>query len=255
MHEQVDAAFASTDRLARGTAIDRFVASGAVGLTEEPFRPAIDADVAEAWDDALDGLQRYADLLATLVDERRGAAASDAVTDLGRRIETGHLGVKLAPAVAAGFAALAGILVDEAAGRRAKEVMTRADPTVRALLRAMADAVGADRLSGLRGTALSNWTTSLNRTRAAYAIAAEKRDERAQRALVADYLSALDHRDADLRALVALRSSLLSLGDAHTAAAVGAAPGQQAVLDAMERRLDQTRRSFDQLSKQQGDVR
>ena len=56
-------------------------------------------------------------------------------------------------------------------------------------------------------------------------------------------------------ALAALRSSLLALGDAHTAAAAGSAPTQQAVLDRLERRLDQTRAAFETLSKAHGGVR
>ena len=209
----------------------------------------IEPATAEAWSSALDGLERYATLLVSLTDPQRGSATSTSLIALGSELRSGAFGARIDPGVGAGFAALAGVLVDAQAQRGARAVMIRTDPAVRRLLAAMADAVGADRSSGLRGTVWSAWTASLGRTRAAYAQAASGRDAPRQRALVTEYLAGIDRRDADMSALAGLAASLRSLADAHSAGAAGSAPGQQAALRAIERRIDATRASFEALER------
>lgn len=244
VHDQADVAFARANAISRHAAIDVFVASRRVGLSDRAFPPVLDADTIAAWDAALTNLERYGSLLAELTDAGRGARAGLGVTTFGHELQSGQAGAGLTPGIGAGFAALAGILVDSSAQSSAKAVMRRADPEVRRLLVAMAKAVGSDRTEGLQGTVWSNWTASLNGTRAAYAVAAEKGDEARQRSLIADYLGGVDKRSADLRALSALHVSLLALADAHAAAAAGSAPTQAAIIAGMERRLGDTRRDI-----------
>lgn len=247
VHAQADLAFARANAVSRQAAIDVFVASRRPGLSERAFPPALEHDDVVAWDAALDDLQRYGDLLATLLDGGRGRRTSGAAAALGRELADGAARARIDPGVGAGFAALAGILVDARAASSARGIMRAADPSVRRLLLAMADAIGRDRTQGVQGTVWSNWTAATGGVRDQYAPAAEKGDEARQRALVADYLAALDRRDADLRSLSSLRASLISLADAHAAAAAGSAPGQMAVLEAIDRRLVEARRDVDLL--------
>lgn len=247
VHGQTDAAFDRANAISRQAAIDLFVTSRRPGLSERSFPMAIAAQTRQAWDGALADLERYGTLLATLTGAGRGRATGEAFVGLGDELGRGQAGVGIDPGVGAGFAALAAALVDSQARSSARDVMRRTDPAVRSLVAAMAAAIGASDAEGLRGTVASNWTAALGATRAAYATAAEKGDESRQRSLIADYLAGVDRRDADLRALASLRTSLLTLGDAHAAAAAGSAPGQAAVLDGIDRRLADMRRDMGRL--------
>lgn len=69
---QTDVNFAEANRIARLAAVDRFVQSGAIGLTEAPFAPAVPAEVAMEWRAAFSSLERYGLLLGTLTaDDQR----------------------------------------------------------------------------------------------------------------------------------------------------------------------------------------
>lgn len=242
VREQADAAFDRANALSRQRDVDAFVASRRLGLSDAAFPPLVPQVTVSAWDAALTDLERYGALLADLAGGGRGAATSSAIAGLGRQLADSPAHAAIDPRVGAGFAALAGALVDASAQRSARAVMSETDPSVRRLLSAMAEAVGTDGATGLQGTVRSNWTASLGSVRDAYAAAAERGDEPRQRALVAEYLAATARRDADLRALASLRASLLALADAHTAAAVGSARTQEAVLQSIDRRLEALRR-------------
>lgn len=247
VHAQADLAFARANAISRQAAVDAFVASRRPGISERAFPPALDPDAIAAWDGALSDLERYGALLARLTAPRRGTDTADAAAGLGRELQTGRARASIDPGVGAGFAALAGILVDASARSTARTLAASADPAVRRLLSAMADAIGTDWTQGVQATVWSNWTASLNGARAAYAAAAEKGDEVRQRALAAEFLAAIDRRDADLRALASLRGSLMSLADAHAAVAAGSASSQAELIDAIDRRLAETRRNIELL--------
>jgi hypothetical protein len=219
---QTDLNFAEANRIARVAAVDRFVRSGAIGLTEAPFEPAVPPDVANDWRAAFSNLERYGLLLGTLTNDEQRKQTTAAFKSLAVELNTGVVGAKISPGVASAFSSLAGTLVEMEAQQRAREILLRTDPQVRALLTAMADAIGASDGEGLRGTVGSAWTASGGRAQRAYAQAVEaKRDEDARRAIVTDYLALLDRRQAQLASLAGLRASLLALADAHSAAAAG----------------------------------
>ncbi|PTQ59348.1 hypothetical protein C8J26_3092 [Sphingomonas aurantiaca] len=241
LQRQTDANFASADRIARAAEVDRFVRSGAVGLTEKPFPPAVPPDVAAAWRSALFYLERYGLLLGTLTDPQQGAQTTDAFKQLGVELNGGVAGAGISPGVAAAFSSLAGALVQEDARRKALGILRRNDPHVRGLLTAMAEAIGATDGEGLRGTVAAAWTTSTGELQRTYAVAAAQHDEPRQRSIVNDYLSALGRRQAQLNDLAALRHSFLGLADAHSAAADGSKRPVGELLDLIEGRLDEVR--------------
>ena len=219
---QTDINFAEANRIARRAPVAPIVRSGAVGLTAAPFAPAVPPEVANDWRSAFSDLERYGLLLGTLTNDDQRKQTTAAFKNLGVELNNGVVGARISPGVAAAFSTLAGTLVEIEAQRRAREILVRTDPQVRALLTAMADAVGASDGEGLRGTVTSAWTAAGGRQQRLYAQAVEaKRDEDARRTIVGDYLSLLDRRQAQLASLASLRASLLALADAHSAAAAG----------------------------------
>jgi len=177
----VDQNFADANRLARGVAIDDFVRSGAIGLSERRFPPAVPTQVVAAWRSSLADLQRYSNLLALLSSGSRGGDATTALRGLGVGLRDGRSGVDIDAGVATAFAGLAGAIIDIKANASALAVMRRTDPDVRRLLFAMADSLGKDDASGLRATVASNWTASLSDLQTSYATAATEKAEARQR--------------------------------------------------------------------------
>jgi hypothetical protein len=131
-------------------------------------------------------------------------------------------------------------------------VLTRTDPEIQKLLGAMAGAIGTTDAEGLRGTVATNWNASFTNVQRSYAAAATERNEARQRQLVAEFLAAVDRRDAQLRSLAALRSSLLNLAAAHAAAAQGSPASMASLLASIEERLDETKRLYDAFEKEDG---
>lgn len=241
--------FADANRLTRSVEVDRFVRSGAIALSERRFPAAVPAEIVTKWRGALGDLARYGNLLATLTGRGRGGVQTDAFRELGVQLNAGPAAAGLDPGVSAGFAALAGALVDLKAQASARDILRRTDPDVRALLTAMAKAVGQDDGEGLRGTVASNWTTALSVYQRTYAVAATEKAEARQRQIVADYLAGIDKRDSQLAALAGLRASLLSLADAHTAAANGSRRPFDEVLKDVNDRLDRTEATYRAIDK------
>ncbi len=244
LQADVGTTFAEANKVARAAEVDRFVRSGAIGLSERRFPAAVPADVAARWRAALGDMARYGNLLATLTGTGRGGVQTDALRQLGAQLNAGYTRADLDPGITAGFAALAGVLVDMKAQASAREILRRTDPDVRKLLVAMADAVGVDDAQGLRGTVASNWTAALSAHQRTYAVAATEKADARQRQIVADYLTGIDRRDAQLAALAGLRSSLLGLADAHTAAASGSRRPFDEVLKDVNDRVARTEATY-----------
>ncbi len=230
--------------MTRSVEVDRFVRSGAIALSERRFPAAVPPEVVAKWGGALGDLARYGNLLATLTGRGRGGVQTDAFRELGVQLNAGPTAADLDPGVSAGFAALAGALVDLRAQASARDILRRTDPDVRALLTGMANAVGRNDGEGLRGTVASNWTTALSVYQRSYAVAATEKADARQRQIVADYLAGIDKRDAQLAALAGLRASLLGLADAHTAAANGSRRPFDEVLKDVNERLDRTEATY-----------
>lgn len=241
---QANLAFTQSNKLARQVSIDRFVASGRPGLAEQNFQVAVDPQDIAAWQSAFGNLEAYGTAIASLVDSGRGTKVSDSLVALGGEMSSGAIGARIDPGIAAGFASLAGALVNLKAQHDAHQILQQTDPAVQTLLQKMAAAIGAGDRDGLRGTVYSNWTASLNPVREAYAAAATARNESQQRTLIDEYLTSIDQRDAQLASLGALRSSILSLAAAHAAAAQGQGASFQGLLAAIGQRLDETERLY-----------
>lgn len=249
LQADVATTFAEANKLTRSVEVDRFVRSGAIGLSERRFPLAVPAEVAAKWRGVLSDLARYGNLLATLTGRERGGVQTDAFRELGVQLNAGPTTLDLDPGISAGFAALAGALVDLRAQASARDILRNTDPKVRALLTAMADAVGTSDTEGLRGTVASNWTTALASYQRGYAEAATMKVDARQRQIVADYITGIDKRDGQLAALAGLRASLLSLADAHAAAANGSKRPFDEVLKDVNDRLKRTEATYQAIEK------
>lgn len=243
--KQADLSFQESNKLARDVSIDRFVRSGAVGLNEDQFAVAVSQDDIAAWQAALGALEQYGTSIASLVDTSQGSGTSDALAALGTQLNAGRTGANISPGIAGAFASLGGALVNASAQKKARDVLTATDPAIQSLLAQMAEAIGASDAEGLRGTVHTNWNASFQNVQRAYAEAATAHNETKQRQLISEFLSTLDRRDAQLRSLALLRSSLLNLATAHAAAARGSPASLTSLLASIEARLDETKRLYD----------
>jgi hypothetical protein len=245
--EQSQTVFVEGNRLVRRASVNRFVRSGDIALDEKKFDILVTPESSAAWQEVLSSIERYAALLGDLTDEKRGIATSDALADLAKELNGGVAATRISPGVGAAVSSLGGAIVDARTNRDARRILRTTDPAFQRTVRAMADAVGADDSSGLRGTIRTAWTAALDESRRPYLDAAGNRDEALQRRLVGEFLTSVDRRDAQLSALADLRASLLALGAAHAAAADGRAAPVGALLDAIAKRAAETKRLYDDI--------
>jgi acyl-CoA reductase-like NAD-dependent aldehyde dehydrogenase len=149
------------------------------------------------------------------------------------------------------FATFGQALVQAHAEKTAMDVMRKVDPAFTATMAGMADGIGKDDGSGLRGTVHSNWDAVLAAIRSAYAeTPGTNRD--ARKRVLQQFLDAMDARDEQLNALEQLRTSLIALGEAHAAAARGNHGEAVFWIDRINGWLDDVKRRADELDKAQG---
>jgi hypothetical protein len=217
--EQATTAFTTTNATARDLDIVRALANPAQNLREADFPLAFAPDDIAKWSNAFTALDSYLAAIQRLVDPARAQETANQLDGLAAQLRNGATGLPL-PAEASGFfATFAGALVQARAERTATAVMRRVDPAFSGVMGGLADAIGADDSSGLRGTARGYWSVKLGELRAAYSRLSSTAPDR--RATMLQFLAAMDARDAQLQNLAQLRASVLALGAAHAAAAQG----------------------------------
>lgn len=164
--KQSQTALVESNKLARDVSVDRFIRSGNISLAESNFTVAVDPKDIAAWQSAFDAIEKYAALIASLNDPKRQTEAGDAATKLSAQLN--GMGADISPEVATGFASLTGLLIQQKAQHAAIQIIRATDPAIQTILTGMANAIGRDDQAGLRGTAASNWTASLQGVRSAY---------------------------------------------------------------------------------------
>jgi len=217
--QQATTAFATTNATARDLDIARTLANPAPNLREADFPLAFAPEDIAKWSNAFTALDSYLGAIQGLVDPARAQATADQIDGLAAQLREGPARLAV-PAEASGFfATFAGALVQARAERSATAIMRRVDPAFSAVMGGLADAIGVDDSSGLRGTARGYWLVKLGDLRTAYAQLPPTSPGR--RGAILDFIAAMDARDAQLQNLAQLRASVLALGAAHTAAAQG----------------------------------
>jgi hypothetical protein len=217
--QQATTAFTTTNATARDLDIARAMANPVQNLREADFPLAFAADDIAKWSNAFTALDSYLAAIQGLVDPARAQATADQIDGLAAQLRDGPARLAVPAEASAVFATFAGALVQARAERTATAVMRRVDPAFSAVMGGLADAIGADDSSGLRGTARGYWLVKLGDLRAAYSQLPPTSPDR--RTAILDFIAAMDARDAQLQNLAQLRASVLALGAAHTAAAQG----------------------------------
>jgi len=221
--------FRATNSQARAVDVERKLLEGEVNagqglqrLSEKDFLTLIPPEVAGQWSSVFAAITGYTGALVQMGDPVLGGGVGNALQGTGQSIN-GLAGRPLVSGPVSGaIAAFGSAVVQAAAEKKAADVIRRTDPAFNDLLQAMADALGADDRSGLRGTVADSWnsgTLVALSTRYTSITATTPQDVAQRRELVRRYADALDSRDRQLADIASLRASLLALAAAHRAAA------------------------------------
>lgn len=218
--QQAEASFAVTNSAAREIDIARALDSERRTLAEADFPLALDPADIQRWSNAFTVLDSYLAALQGLVAPERAAATANNLDALATQLRTGSTGLSLPAEATAAFSTFAGALVQASAERRAQTVMRQVDPAFTAVMAGLADAIGIDDRTGLRGTSRIFWENKLSDLRVAYS-RIDPADRSGRRQGIDKFVQTVDARNVQLRSLSDLRASVLALGEAHRAAAAG----------------------------------
>jgi len=241
--KQARIAFHDANALARDESIQYVLSTTRPGITEKDFTPALGSDAIAEWDSAFSALQSYASSLERLLSPDQATQFGDAAVNLGSELKSGSVGAQISPGVAAAFTQFGQILITLKAESDAQTAMRKADPGVQSVLNSMADAIGGNDRTGVRGTVWANWEAKLaEQPIRAYANAVRNGNNMQQkRAAIDSFLTMLDERDAQLASLASLRQSILLLAAAHTWAANGSAADDAQIIGMISQQLDETK--------------
>ena len=220
--DQARTSFQAGNQLALDQDIEWKLKQADANIRESDFPlPVAHAD-AQAWDNAFAALDAYSAALEKLVAPDQATATGDAISNLGKQLNTGPINAGVPGSVQALFATLGEALVLAHDEKTATDIMRRTDPAFHDVAVGMANAIGDspnDRTS-LQFTVNSNWTAAMASIASSYA-ATSATDLSSRRDLIQKYVDAINARDAQLANLSELRTSLLALAEAHAAAAKG----------------------------------
>jgi hypothetical protein len=218
--QQADASFTLTNSAAREIDIARALDSDRRSLAEADFPLALDPADIQRWSNAFTVLDSYLAALQRLVAPERAQATGNNLDALAAQLQSGATALSLPAEATAAFSTFASALVQASAERRAQDVMRQVDPAFTAVMAGLADAIGIDDRTGLRGTSRIFWENKLSDLRTAYS-RLDATDRSGRRSGIDKFIQTIDARNAQLRSLSDLRASVLALGEAHTAAASG----------------------------------
>lgn len=243
-NQQTAQAFSDINAFLRQQQIERAI--GQKTLNEGEFLTVLgDEDVAK-WSRAFAVIDAYAASLEKLLDPQRRTDVQQELVKLGETI--GALDDRQLPAgVAGGFATLGGLLLQIKVEKDAMEAIRTANPGIQATFSTMMDAIGADANNGVRSVVRTSWQTVLGQISVDFLRADGKE---AKRAVVQQYVTTMDQRDAQDASLAALRRSLGLLASAHAELAAGRNDGAQGLIDLVQREYATYRAQVDTIRKQ-----
>lgn len=243
-NQQTAQAFSDINAFLRQQQIERAMRQPT--LNEGEFLTVLgDEDVAK-WSRAFAVIDGYAASLEKLLDPQRRDDAQQELVKLGETI--GALDGRQLPAgVAGGFATLGGLLLQLKGERDAMRAIRTANPGIQATFSTMMDAIGADQNSGVRSVVRNTWQTMLAKQSVDFLRAP---DPDTKRAVVQQYVTTMDQRDAQDASLAALRRSLGLLASAHAELAAGRNDGAQGLIDLVQREYTAYRAQVDAIRKQ-----
>lgn len=214
---QTQTAFASVQEITRTTAIDRAVEQAQ--LTPDVFEIVPSPQVVEGWNAVMDGVERYAQHLAALAGGGDPTPLDTAVGELAKELKVTSIqhAPKVNASLGAAVAAFADALLKARAQRQVAAAAAATDPEIRRVFTVLADRIGADDTTGLRGSSKENWDQCLGDLNLSFRGAPKE----LRRSIVVAYAKLLAEREACEVQLAQLRRTYLALADAHTALARG----------------------------------
>jgi hypothetical protein len=242
---QSQSLFTDINQHSRELSATYIAASTKPSFSEADLATPIAPDDIPRWDQAFTVLRNYVAGLQELKSAATSRDFADSAVALGTELSTGKTRTELSPEISTAVAELGQLLIDAKAENDLLKIMQKTDPKFHDVLEKMADAIGADNHSGLRGTVFSNWASALNGPMGNFLDAVDAKNVTARHDAVELYATMLDSRDAQLDALADLRRSLLLLADAHTQASKGDALGVQGTLLFISQELDNSQKLLD----------
>ncbi len=243
---QSQEAFAAVNEMVAGTSVD--FAAKQPTLTEASFSAGLDDQSLQAWDEILEKLAQYARDVQALTSPGQAREFGEATVNLSGELKdfATHLqqaglinkSPSIGPAIATGFTQMGELLIRLHGQIRARQVLMQADPEVRRILQAMAEAVGASTAHGIRGTVQAHWDQQLAERKVAFLNAP---DFAAKRLIASEFRDMLRRRSAQNLVLVSLRRSLLQLADVHHALSQGQNVTADLAATAIDTELQETR--------------
>jgi hypothetical protein len=220
---QTDLAFQAVTDLTSQSIIE--YAAAQPKLSDANFLPVLNPASIAIWDSVFAALQKYSQSLVLLTSPTLTKDFEDSAVGLATEVKQAGDDLKSqkvisqplpsSPSIAAAFTELGDLLLRLKAQHDVKAALLKADPAVRQILNAMADAIGTSSTNQLRGTVRANWEQRKAEQKAAFVEA-----KPADRTVIATkYATLLNSETTQDLALASLRRSLLALADAHHALA------------------------------------
>ena len=243
---ETSTAFETVVKQTRESAVD--YAAAQPSLNEGLLVATPSPEAIAAWNRILDPLEHYAQHMSSLGTGGSSGDAQTAIGGLAKEFNAtsadlkAKAGIGQAPQITAGPAAalatVAGALLDAHAEKEAAGIAKATDPAIRTMLTALADAIGPDAGSGLRGTVRGHWNQQLIDVTQDFLAAGTPAS---RRPVVLRYIDLLNQRDASDDMLASLRSTYLALADAHTAIAKGSDADLRGAIDLISTELKHAR--------------
>jgi hypothetical protein len=224
-------------------------------LSDGNFFVVLDPESVAAWEQVFSTLEKYSQHLALLTSrdltkEFKDSAVELAqqVQDTGKQLQNAHL-IEQAPEVSAsiatGLTKIGDLLLKAKAQSEARVIVQQADPAIGKVFAEMAEVVGANRTTGIRGTIFEHWEQIKGRTKVDFVKAVAEHDEARRRNLAMQYAHEMNQQQAQDLVLASLRRSFLALADAHHALANGDEVGVGAAIAIVSDEVRDTRSLYD----------
>jgi hypothetical protein len=242
---QTTLAFQAVTDLTSQSIID--YAAAQATLTDSNFLPVLPPESVATWDAAFAGLQKYSQNLVLLISPNLTKGYEDAVANLAAQVKQTGDDLKsqklissepsLSPSLAAAFTELSSLILRAKAQHDARVILTQSDPAIRQIFTTMAEAIGANGDTALRGTVHAHWEQNKGKLKVAF-LSAAKPEER--HSLAAQYSTLLASEITQDLALASLQRSFLALADAHHALAAGRGASLATAISAVEQEVQHT---------------
>jgi len=208
--QQTSKTFVDVNSFLRARQIDR--AAKQPTLKEDLFVQAIESSDISKWHRAFSIIDGYAEMIERLLDPDQRSGVESELSALGEKINSLNK-TQIPATLSAGFNKLGGLLIQLKSERDALNAIRKSDPAIQDIFNSMAEAIGSDPDSGVRGTVRTSWGQMMATISANDFL--KSANSTAKHAAVVRYVDIMDQRDAEDGLLSALRLSIVTLAKSH----------------------------------------